>query len=136
MREANEVDDISDDEDGDAHSSSCNLVEIILKLFEGCDSSCGSPESSWQSAPSDRGDLRQGLLHREALDLDQTCRTKQGPRSKAFRADNEVTSLDCGALGNAGECGGVETSNGNLEVCVVDLRGQLEGRSGCGRLDH
>ena len=39
MREANEVDDISDDEDGDAHSSSCNLVEIILKLLlEGCDS--------------------------------------------------------------------------------------------------
>ena len=37
MREANEVDDISDDEDGDAHSSSCNLVEIILKLLEGCD---------------------------------------------------------------------------------------------------
>ena len=34
MREANEVDDISDDEDGDAHSSSCNLVEIILKLLE------------------------------------------------------------------------------------------------------
>ena len=38
MREANEVDDISDDEDGDAHSSSCNLVEMILKLLEGCDS--------------------------------------------------------------------------------------------------
>ena len=31
MREANEVDDISDDEDGDAHSSSCNLVEIICE---------------------------------------------------------------------------------------------------------
>ena len=38
MREANEVDDINDDEDGDAHSSSCNLVEMILKLLEGCDS--------------------------------------------------------------------------------------------------
>ena len=37
MREANEVDDISDDEDGDAQSSSCNLVEIILKLLEDCD---------------------------------------------------------------------------------------------------
>ena len=47
-----------------------------------------------------------------------------------------MTSLDCGALGNAGECGGVETPNGNLEVCVVDLRGQLERRSGRGHLDH